>query len=227
MVLHIYTPTWFYGFDSIFEVVAVIVGILIAYFAYKTYKYTSERRYLHFSGAFFLVAAAFLTNILTYTIFYYGRPISDSNQIAGEAYWYLYSRFAGITNIGNFISITLMLFAFLIMFLSVYNIKDKVINFLFVYFIIISVLYSKHSFIFFHGTLLVLTSLIFANYYKKYLEKKTRNRGFVASSFFIMAASQLFFVIGAFSGIIFVTAHTVQLLGYLVLLVTIIQVLKK
>ena len=226
MVLYIYSPRWFYGIDSIFEIVSVIVGLLIAYYGYKTYRYTSQRRYLHFAASFFLVAAAFFTNILSNLILYTN---SLEKKIIGitTANVYVVKQITWISTIGSFISVFLMLLAFLILFVTIYKINDKKINFLLFYLIIVATLYSKHSYIFFHGTLGVLTALIFVYYYKNYSAKQTKNRGLVASSFFVMALSQLLFIISAFSEVMFVVAQSTQLLGYLVLLSTIILVLKK
>lgn len=226
MVLYVYSPGWFHGFDSIFEIVSVIVSLLIAYYGYKTYKYTSQKRYLHFAASFFLVAAAFLINILS-NLVVYTREIRRSIVDLQTIEVLVFKRLTWVSTAGSLVSVLLLLLAFLILVITIYRISDKKINFLLFYLIVIAALYSKHSFIFFHGTLLVLTALIFMYYYKNYNARKTKNRGLVASSFFMMALSQLFFMISAFSGIMFVIAESVQLLGYLVLLFTIISVLRK
>ena len=226
MVLYVYSPQWFYGLDSIFEVVSVIVGLLIALYGYKTYRYTSQRRYLHFAASFFLVAFAFLINILSNFI-YYTKSLENKVIELTAIDVVVIKQITWVSRFGSLIGVFFMLLAFLLLFITVYKINDKKINLLLVYLVFVAALYSKHSFIFFHGTLLVLISLIFAYYYKNYRAKHTKNRVFVALSFLMMALSQLFFMISAFSGFMFVAAQTAQLVGYLILLFTIILVLKK
>lgn len=226
MVLYVYSPKWFYGFDSIFEIVSVIVGLLIAYYSYKAYRYTYQRRYLHFAASFFFVAAAFLANVISNMIFYTKTLEKDLTGLT-VASVYVFKQVSWVSTIGSFVGVFLMLLAFLILFVTLYRISDKKINFLLFYLIIVAALYSKHSFIFFHGTLIVFMILICAYFCGNYRAKKTKNRRLVASSFVIMALSQLFFMISAFNGVMFVVAQTVQLIGYLILLFTIIMVLRK
>ena len=73
-MVYVVSPEWFYGIDYLFDSVSVIVALLITFFSYKSYKYTSQKKYLYFALSLFLVAAAFLAKILA-TIPIYSRQL--------------------------------------------------------------------------------------------------------------------------------------------------------
>lgn len=226
MVPYVYAPRWFFGIDSLFEIVSVITGLLIAYFGYKTYKFTKQKRYLYFSASFFLVAMAFLANIFSYLVFY-TRELKK--QIIGltSINVYVLKEIVWVSEWAAFASIFLMLAAFLLLVIISFKIKHRIVNFLLFYFIIVATLYSKHSFIFFHATLAVLLGSLVVHYYNNYKLRKIISRKLVVISFLIIFLSQIFFMASAFNAILFVLAQIIQLTGYLVLLITLILVLKK
>src|SRR3989338_7417658 len=133
----VFGPTWFYGIDYIFDLVSVLVGLLISYFSYKTYKYTSQKKYFYFAASFFLVALGFVSRILA-TIPIYSKElkvetvglVTITSQIINKVSW--------INQFGVSIARFLMLFAFLILLMVSLKIKDKKVIALFIYFLIIS-----------------------------------------------------------------------------------------
>jgi len=223
---YIFGPRWFYGIDYIFDLVSVIVGLLITYFAYRAYKYTSQKKYFHFAASFFLVALAFVSNILR-TIPVYSRElriekiglITITSQVVDRVSW--------INQFGISIARLLMLFAFLILVLVSLKIKDKGVVVLLVYFLIISTTLVSASYIVFHIALLIMLSILFLNYRKNYLRVKTLNAKIVMYSFCALLASQLFFIFEGTSEHFYVIAVTIQLIGYLILLFAIIKILLK
>ena len=60
---YVFSPNWFYGFDSILELIAVIVSILLVYYSYKCFKLTKEKKYLYFSAAFLSITTGFIAKI--------------------------------------------------------------------------------------------------------------------------------------------------------------------
>ena len=65
MLKFYFSPEWFHGIDSIFEIVSIIVALLIALYAYKIYKFSKVNKYKFFSWAFLLIAIAYIFKILT------------------------------------------------------------------------------------------------------------------------------------------------------------------
>src|SRR3989338_9842485 len=60
---YVFSPKWFYGFDSVIESIAVLVSILLVFYSYKCFKLTGEKKYLYFSTAFLSLTVGFMVKI--------------------------------------------------------------------------------------------------------------------------------------------------------------------
>ncbi|MBW2974576.1 hypothetical protein KY366_02565 [Candidatus Woesearchaeota archaeon] len=223
---YVFGPTWFYGIDYIFDLVSVIVGLMISYFAYKSYRYTSQKKYFYFAASFFLVALAFVSKILA-TIPVYSKQlkvetvglVTITSQVINNVRW--------INALGVSIARLIMLFAFLLLVLVSLKIKDRKIIILLIYLLIISTTLVSASYIIFHITLLLMLGILFLGYKKNYLRVKSKNAKTVMYSFLALLVSQVFFI---FEGIVkhfYVLGESIQLIGYLMLLIAMISMMAK
>ncbi len=221
---YVFGPTWFYGIDYIFDLVSVIVGLLISYVAYKTYRYTSQKKYFYFSASFFLVALAFISKILA-TIPVYSKElkvetvglVTVTSQAINKVTW--------INQFGISIARLIMLFAFLILVLVSLKIKDKKIILLLIYLLIISTTLVSASYIVFHVTLFLMLGILFLSYRRNYLKVKSLNAKMVMYSFFALLLSQVFFIFEGLVKNFYVVGESIQLVGYLMLLIAMIRML--
>src|SRR3989339_586586 len=72
MIDIIYSPTWFYGKDIVFDIINVFVLFLIAFFVRKYYKLAENKNYLYLAISFFMVGVSFLFKIMmNFTIYYH------------------------------------------------------------------------------------------------------------------------------------------------------------
>src|SRR3989338_9839639 len=60
---YVFSPEWFYGFDSVIELIAIVVSVLLVYYSYKCFKLTKENKYLYFSTAFLSLTFGFIAKI--------------------------------------------------------------------------------------------------------------------------------------------------------------------
>ena len=225
---YVFSPKWFYGFDSVIESIAVIVSILLIYYSYKCFKLTKENKYLYFSAAFLSLTFAFIAKIIG-TLAIYKPTITRS--VLGSS---IHQAFTGITpsyinSIAFTAHIFFMLFGFMILFLIISRLtwKNQRVVALLVYFVFLATWIS-----FIHCQMLYLTSfvlllLITYSYYGNYREIKSRKAGFVVVAFGILLVSQAFFVFAVYSGTIYVLAELLQLLGFVYLLIPFILIFKK
>jgi len=221
---YVFGPTWFYGIDYIFDLVSVIVGLLISYFSYKTYRYASQKKYLYFAASFFLVAMAFVAKILA-TIPVYSKKLSVetvglvtvTSQVIDKVKW--------INALGISVARLVMLFAFLLLVLVSLKIRDKKVIVLFGYFLIISTALVSASYIVFHVTLFLMLGILFLSYRRNYLKVKSLNSGMVMYSFLMLFVSQVFFIFEGAVKHFYVIGESVQLVGYLLLLIAMIRML--
>ena len=223
---YIFGPSWFYGIDSIIDLVSILVSLLISYLSYRTYRYISERKYLHFSIAFFFVAVAFISKILARLPVYSKELhvqtvglVTVTTQVVEKVSW--------INQFSISISRFLMLLAFMLLVVVSLKIHDKKIITLLIYFLVISTTFVSQSYIIFHITLLLLLATLFINYRENYLKKRFKNAKLVMNTFLIILISEVFFLFGGFKPYIYVVGEIVQLLGYMLLLFAIIKMLVK
>lgn len=225
-MVYVFGPTWFYGIDYIFDLVSVLVGLLISYFSYRTYRYTSQKKYFYFSASFFLVALAFIAKILA-TIPIYSKElrvekvglITVTSQIINKVTW--------VNQFGVSIARLVMLLAFLVLVLVSLKINDKKIIALLIYLLIISTTLVSASYIVFHITLLIMLSILFLSYRKNYLKIKSLNAKLVMCSFFVLLISQIFFIFEGLVKHFYVIGESIQLIGYLILLIAVIKMFLK
>jgi len=225
-MVYVVGPSWFYGIDYIFDLVSVIVGFLICYLSYRTYKYTSQKKFFYFSASFFLVALAFIGKILA-TIPLYSKELKVETVGLVTVTSQVINRVAWINQFSISIARLVMLAAFLVLLIVALKIKDKKIIALLVYFLIISTTLVSSSYIVFHVTLLLMLGILFLNYRKNYLKVKSLNAKLVMCSFFALFLSQVFFIFEGLVKNFYVIGESIQLVGYLILLFAIIKILMK
>ena len=225
---YVFSPKWFYGFDSIIELIAVIVSVLLVYYSYKCFKLTKENKYLYFSIAFLSITFAFIAKIIGTLAIY--RPTITRTALGST----IHQTFTGITPysinaIALIVHFFFMLLGFMILFLIISRLRwdnQRVIALL-VYFVFIATWLSVVHYQLFYVTSFVLLLLITYSYYQNYIEIKSEKARFVTAAFGILLVSQAFFVFVIYSRIIYVLAELIQLLGFIYLLIPFILIFKK
>ncbi|MBI2208623.1 hypothetical protein HYU50_03940 [Candidatus Woesearchaeota archaeon] len=225
---YVFSPNWFYGFDSIIELIAILVSILLVYYSYKCFKLTKEKKYLYFSAAFLSLTFGFIAKIIGTLAIY--KP-SITRTALGSS---IHEAFTGLTpyNI-NAIALVMhfffMLLGFMILFLIISRLtwKNQRVIALLVYFVFIATWLSIIHYQLFYFTSFVLLSLITYSYYQNYREVKSKKAGFVTIAFGILLISQAFFVFVIYSRIVYVLAELIQLLGFVYLLIPFILIFRK
>lgn len=225
---YVFSPKWFYGFDSITEFIAIIVSILLVYYSYKCFKLTREKKYLYFSTAFLSLTFAFIAKIVgTLTIY---KPTITRTPLGSS----IHQAFANLTPYSiNAIALVIhyffMLLGFTILFLIISRLtwKNQRVIVLLFYFVFLATWLSIIHYQLFYATSFAILSLITYSYYRNYREIKSEKARFVTIAFGILLISQAFFVFAIYSGTIYVLAELIQLLGFVYLLIPFILIFRK
>ncbi len=226
MIRFVFSPTWFLGIDSIFEMVTVLVTLLVAIYSRKVYKFTKEKNYKLFSYAFLLICISYVINILMDISIYY--PTTKVVRIGiFTVVTHTFQKLDVFYAIGYFVLRFLLLLGLVGIFLTLDKKRNKKYGFLLVYLAFISALFGNYLYHVFHITGSIFLMLIFIYYYKNYRNYKSRTSFLVASSFFLIFLSQIIFVTLSIHPILYVIGESVQLLGYGALLLAFILILKK
>ena len=226
---YVFSPEWFYGFDSIIELIAIIVSILLVYYSYRCFKLTKENKYLYFSTAFFSLTLAFIAKIIGTLAIY--KPTITRSAVGSS----IHETFNTLTPIGiNAIAFAIYIFFILLGFMMLFLIVSKLtwkrnqrVIALLLYFIFLATWISIIHYQLFYLTSFTLLMLITYSYYKNYTQIKSKKARFVLFAFSILLISQAFFVFAIYSGIIYVLAELIQLLGFIYLLIPFILIFKK
>jgi hypothetical protein len=219
MLKILFSPKWFYGKDILIDIFSIIVLTLIATFSFKYYKINKNKNHLWFSVSFGTLAIAFFFKILTnFTIYY---QIIDTKTLGFLTFSYKTIQTSDVLfTIGFLFYIFLSLISLFILY-EIYQKKHSRQNiFLFLFFITTTTYFTTSKYFLFHLTAFYLLFLITKNY--------TRNEHskILTIAFFIITASQLFFIFVNVNPVFYVIAETIQFMGYFLLLTTFIGVIK-
>jgi len=224
---YVFSPKWFYGFDSVIESIAVLVSILLVYYSYKCFKLTREKKYLYFSTAFLSLTFAFIVKIIGTLAIY--KPTITRTPLGSS----IHQAFTNLTPYNlNAIALVMhyffMLLGFIILFLIISRLtwKNQGVIILLLYFAFLATWLSIVHYQLFYATSFVLLLLITYSYYQNYREIKNEKARFVTIAFGILLISQAFFVFAIYSGTIYVLAELIQLLGFIYLLIPFILIFK-
>lgn len=226
MIQVVYTPQWFYSKDLLIDAISALVLLLIASFSVMYYKLNKKNKnYLYLAGSFFLIALSFLFKILTnFTIYY---KVFVTGHLGDFILTYPTVQVSNVLFFVGFLLYRLLTLLGLYMLYSVYQKNQSKSNiFLMVLFIIILTYFSELEYFIFHIIALALLVLITLQYYNTYKKNKQSASKFVTASFAIIGVSQIFSIFIFYDNVYYVVAELIQLVGYLILLMTFIRVLR-
>jgi len=204
--------------------IGVTVLSLIAYFSLRYYFLNKKnKKHLFFALSFFVMALSFFFKIITnFTL--YSRAVRITH-IGFLTLTYSSVHASGILfYVGFLIHRILMLTGLFILYL-IYSRNSKSGNVLIFYLILLSTYFSKSAYYVFHLTALMFLLIITLQYVIVYRAVKRNANKWLLFSFGLITLSQIIFVFVKLNSFYYVLAETVQLLGYLALLITFIKVL--
>jgi len=226
MIEFVFTPKWFYGKDIIIDIVSIIVLSWISYFGIKFYQMDKRKRnYLFLSISFGFLAVSFLFKILTnFTVYY---PAVVTNNLGFIVYTYKALKPSNLLYFGGFIVYRLLTLIGLYLLYSIYHSKQTIsTRIIIIYLIFVSTVFTQSAYYISHITAFILLGMITYQYYRNYIDSRHRPVLLLTASFLIMAVSQIISLFIKSSKLFYVAAEFIQLLGYILLLITFVWVLK-
>lgn len=224
MVKVVFSPKWFWGKDIFIDAVALLVLLSIAVFATRYYRIKKSRNYLYLAISFYLIALSFFSKILiNFTIYY---QVLHTQMIGSIEYTQVILKSSEVLAVsGLFLYRLFTLLGFFVLY-SIYEKQSKANVILMIYFIVISIFFSKEEYYIFYLTSFILLGVISNRYYQNYRKNRKKTSGMLAASFSVIALSQVFFMFVNFTKHFYVVGELIQLIGYTILLVAFVTVLK-
>ncbi len=228
-----FTPTWFNGWDILFDLFILLVALLIAGYSWKVYRLNRENRYAYFALAFMLVVLGLLFKIFTNATLYF-TPIRDVaadvlGPLAGPRLKFSYLFYRS----GFFLQMVPLLGAWLLLFFVSQKPRARLRKFyevsqiaLFIYLVLLVSIVSNFKYFVFHLSSMVLLGMIVLNYYNNYLETRNRNTWKVMLAFLFILTANMFFVFVFLAENFYVIGEILMLVGFLLLLFTYMSIRK-
>ncbi len=217
MALIVFGPQWFFGIDSIFECISVVVVFLVAWFSHKAYKLTKEDRYQTMSRAFGLIGGGILAKIITNIFIYSSIKTTMPVQQIDILYdiGYLLSRYLYVLGL------------LLLLVMIVLKIKDRRNITLFALMSLLLIWISYYSYYVFHSLAAVLILFIVQHFYNNCQTSKKTTSKCVFMSFLCLLLAHLTFMAVEFWRPAYVLAEGLQLFGFLSLAANYIMIMRR
>lgn len=214
----LFTPLWFFGYDTTFNIISMLIALFIGIYSLKTYKLTKSNTYKYLSIAFMIIALSFFiltaSNTLIYK--YFLKPTIDIQK---------FIIVLTILKLGILGSILLSLIAYIIIIaltLKIDNIKTLFLIFLIT---LLAVLPATNRVFEFHLISVIILGLFGAPFFYKNLINYTKPTSvLVFLSFLLLATSHFFLLFMQHNGIYYVIGTGLQVISYLMLAVQLIMV---
>jgi hypothetical protein len=225
MVSVVFTPRWFYGIDCLFEGVAVIVALLIAFYSYKMYTFTKQGNHKFFSLSFLAIAIAFICKIIT-NLSLVSSVVGAQEHIGFFMYGQHRIVLEHLLYVAGFLGHRLfMLLGLLGVYFVIHKYRAKKLVLLSAYLLtLVTVIttFSVWAYPIFYVTsgilLLFIAQFYYDVYYGKREHKKNKNVKFLLYAFGILMVSQFAFTLIIGHLYFYVFAEALQLAGFLMLL---------
>jgi hypothetical protein len=221
-----FTPTWFNGFDLVFDVIGLVIALLIAAYSWRIYKISKENKFAYFSLAFVLVALGLFFKSFTHSVIYF-TPIRDvaagllkpamGNSLKFSELFYRAS---------FFLHMVLMLGGWLLIFFISQKSRKRLTKYyevsqiaLFFYLILLISVVANFNYFVFYLTSAVILGMTVLNYYKNYLNTERNANAFrVMMSILFILIGNLFFIFVFIFESFYVFGEVFMLIGFLLLL---------
>jgi hypothetical protein len=221
-----FTPSWFNGYDLIFEGISLIVALLIAGYSWKIYSMSRENRYAYFSLAFILIGLSLAVKMFTYGVLYFSslRDVvaTTLTPVVGNQLQFadLFYRAA------FFLQMAGLLGAWMLIFFVSQKSRERLHSYyevsqiaLFLYLILLICFVSNFKYSVFYLTSAVILGLTTLNYYKNYLNSKGNSKTLlVMAAFIFILFSNLSFIFVFLWDSLYVMGELFLLIGFLLLL---------
>lgn len=226
MIQAVYSPQWFYGKDLMIDAVSGLVLLLIAITSFRFYRINrSNKNHLLMAISFLFLAVSFAFKILThFTLYYTTNGIKDLGFV--KITYQIIKPTDTLFAIG-FLAYRLLTLLGLYALYSVYQKNQSSSNICMIIFLLItSTYFSKDAYYMFHLTSMILLALVTYHYFTNYSKNKNLSTKLLAYSFALITVSQVMFMLTHYGLILGVTGEVVQLIGYTILLITFVMVIK-
>jgi len=213
-----FSPAWFFGYDTTFNIISMFIALFIGIYSLKTYKLTKLKTHKYLSIAFFLIAISFFVLTTANLAIYY----TLLKQTIHVKQFVLLVDLLKASLIG-YIVITLI--AYLIITALALKITERKTLLLIFLITLISLIPATNRFFSFHLIALVILG-VFATpfFYRNMIEYTKLPSILVFLSFLFLTLSHVFLLFMGINSLYYVIGTGMQVISYLMLAIQLIAV---
>ncbi len=217
---------WFSGKDLIIDLISSIVLFTILVFAIKFYSVNrEEKHYLYLISSFGLLFLSFVIEILTHFSIY--RKTIETHHVGLITITIQTLQSSSAFTFWGVLTYRVLYLLALYLFYCGYAKPHRKIHMLLVaYLLLIAGYLSQSIYYVYHLTTFLLLFIIADTLFRAYGKNRNEKTRMLAYSFLIIMASQGMFIFINLHSVFYILAESIQLTGYLLMLITFFLVLR-
>lgn len=213
----IFSPYWFYGIDTFFDIFCLLTTLLISFYSYRVYKFSKKINYKWFSLSLLLISLGFVSKIFTNLTIYF--PVLMNVTFGSFTITYSIMRHSDILSIlGHLAHRFLMLTGFFGIYWLISKSKEKNKIPLILFLLFATTILSAYAYPAFSMTMIILLSHIVYYYTINYKKNRNRKTALILWGFILLLLSQILFIFLFLDLSVYVASEIVQSIGYILLL---------
>lgn len=220
MVLALFSPRWFYGFDIILELFFAIISLIVAGLAFKIYKKTSQKNVALFGASFSLIGFSYLIqSIINFLI------ISKVNQNICQAI--KINSISTFNNLGLLVHIFFMTLGLCVLLYITFKQEKIRVLYLLIGISLLGIFFSKNTLYTFYLFSSIFLTFISWHFISNYLKNKKAQILLIVIAFLFLLFGNLHFLVSVNHQLFYAIGHLLELIAYILILGNYYMVLKK
>ncbi len=217
------TPSWFGGSSIFIVLFFALVTLLIAYYAYKMYRIAKQSSTLYFGLAFLSISISYFIQALFNFL--------KLKSIGSADLLFLSAKELAVSTIQLSVLAMIMHVLFMVLgfaLLAYVTLKERgsKIFLLFVSLSFVAILFTPYFHIVFNLIVAIFLLFIAAQHYQRHAKLGTTTTFLVFSGFSLLFIGHILMVAVNIVQTFYVLAHIITMVGYIVLLVSLLRVVK-
>ncbi len=214
------SPTWFLGYDVLFEIFFAVITFLISWLAFRVYRLTASNRTK-------LFAAAFLFISLSYTIelVYNFMIVTALNQNIHYSITFLTINV--LHTLGIFSQAILMVIGLSILTYACLRVNKRRVLALILALTLSVILLEEDPLFYYFIFSTIFLAFISAYFFENYLSHKQLKTGLLSLGFVFLLLAKFYYIFSESNLLFYALGHFLELIAYTFITANLVLVLKK
>jgi hypothetical protein len=213
-------PEWFFGYDVMLEFAFAIITLIVGFFAIKIYRLSGQRQSKFFGISFFLISTSYFFQSLSNLamISSLGENICTALQITSISTFNALGIYAHMIFFGlGVVTLTYMTF----------QVKSTKPYSLLAVIVLLSILFSANQLFLFYLLCSVMLIYICIHYLLNYFKHRKASTLLVLVAFIFLLFGKIHFIFSVNHGNYYVIGHVLGFIGYILILINLILLIRK